>query len=685
MSQYSNELSSIIKQLRKISANTCAESEQMPFYERDICGTLPGINGQAAQFNLVKVYTRDVDTGQIVLSHYEDSLGNIVPGAVVEECCGEVTCGPPYLCTANIADFNIDGEGNLIIDITGSSTTGFIQFDVAGALIPPTPQAGPWALEFPLEILEAFRTGETTITLMIGNNEDMDIYCSFSFVTLVDSNTDVKEDQENPVWQPFPALTAGLGCTGTLTYSMLLDATGNGVTVDAVTGDVTIPAGIYIEENSWVYVEVRCDGVLVAVAGLQLLNQPLEIPTGFELTWNDIANSPFVTHTDLNTFINANGGAANYTSVVTVGNVQTFYGGTAVDLGNNFMVADANIVSIRDEAFQVVAQGDNCQNNCGILELIALPALVTQGSGCQSDNSELSQLNLQAMTTQGDYCQSGNALLAAISLPLLATQGGGKNLGNQSFNPSLLSLSLPNLATQKGENQSNNTILPTISLPALTAQTATNQSYNAGVTTISLPLLATQTVGNQIDNAVLTTLSLPSLTTQTNNNQRNNAALTTLSLPSLTTQEAYNQSSNALLTTLSLSLLTEQLNDNQRDNPALVTLTLTELTTQAGANQSNNPLLVALTLPALATQLSANQSDNAAMTTFTASLLTSQANNNQTNCPLMTLISTPALTSLGTGNYVGCTYNLPLTIDVDASLAGAADILTAAAGGAIIL
>jgi hypothetical protein len=77
----------------------------------------------------------------------------------------------------------------------------------------------------------------------------------------------------------------------------------------------------YILKIHTVYVEVRCDGVLVAVAGLQLLN---EAPGGFRLEWDDIANTPFATHTDLNTFINGNGGAANYTSVVTVGNVQTF-------------------------------------------------------------------------------------------------------------------------------------------------------------------------------------------------------------------------------------------------------------------------------------------------------------------------------------------------------------------------
>jgi hypothetical protein len=64
--------------------------------------------------------------------------------------------------------------------------------------------------------------------------------------------------------------------------------------------------------------------------------------------------------------------------------------------------------------------------------------------------------------------------------------------------------------------------------------------------------------------------------------------------------------------------------------------------------------------------------------------LTTQINGNQTNNTLLTTITTPALTGLGTGNYVGCTYNI-LTINVDASLFGAADILLAQAGGATII
>jgi hypothetical protein len=89
-------------------------------------------------------------------------------------------------------------------------------------------------------------------------------------------------------------------------------------------------------------------------------------------------------------------------------------------------------------------------------------------------------------------------------------------------------------------------------------------------------------------------------------------------------------------------------------------------------------------LPALTTQTSYNQSDNAALTTFTANLLTSQTDGNQINNTVLASITTPLLTGLGTGNYVGCTYNI-LTINIDASLFGAADILLAQAGGATII
>jgi len=273
---------------------------------------------------------------------------------------------------------------------------------------------------------------------------------------------------------------------------------------------------------------------------------------GFELTWNDIANSPFVTHTDLNTFINGNGGAANYTSVVTVGNVQTFYGGTAVDLGDNFMDGNASIVSIRDEAFQVVAQGTRGQSSCDARTLIALPALVVQTSDCQSSNAVLTSLNLQALTTQTS--------------------------GNQSSNAAILAISLPSLTTQTDSNQSNNTLLTAITLPLLTTQVGAKEA------------------GNQNSNPALLSLLLPSLTTQATENQRSNAVLPTISLPALTTQ----------------------------------------------------------------------------------------INDNQTNNTLLTTITTPALTSIGTGNYTGCNYAI-MTINVDASLFGAPDILLAAAGGATII
>jgi len=194
-------------------------------------------------------------------------------------------------------------------------------------------------------------------------------------------------------------------------------------------------------------------------------NTCVTAPVGFELTWNDIANTPFATHTDLNTFINGNGGAANYTSVKVVGNVQTFYGGTAVNLGDSFMDGNDNIVSIRDDAFQVVAQGRDCQKTCAILETVALPALITQDTSCQSYNLALTSLNLQALTTQTSACQSSNDTLLSISLPSLTTQVDS----NQSNNAALTGFVANLLTTQGDSNQTDNTLLATITTPALTS------------------------------------------------------------------------------------------------------------------------------------------------------------------------------------------------------------------------
>ena len=203
----------------------------------------------------------------------------------------------------------------------------------------------------------------------------------------------------------------------------------------------------------------------IATLNAILDNTCVTARVGFELTWNDIANTPFATHTDLNTFINGNGGAANYTSVEVVGNVQTFYGGTAVNLGDSFMDGNDNIVSIRDDAFQVVAQGRDCQKTCAILETVALPALITQDTSCQSYNLALTSINLQALTTQGSACQSDNSTLLSISLPNLTTQVDS----NQSNNAALTGFVANLLTTQGDSNQTDNTLLATITTPALTS------------------------------------------------------------------------------------------------------------------------------------------------------------------------------------------------------------------------
>lgn len=485
MAQYSSELNSVIKQLRKINSNTCKENEQLAFYEKEVCGTLLGIEGQTEQFILIKVYTRDTTTGQIVLNHYEDVLGNIISGSVVEACCDHAVCGPPYICNANIANLSIDGAGNVVIDMTGTTMTGYLQLNVGATAMGPLPNPGVTSL--PVDILQSFRTDGDVIMLLVGNDDNLSLHCSFSFITLTASNEDVKEDGVNPVWQPFPALTAGLECTGTLTYSMLLDATGNGVTVDAVTGDVTIPVGVYIEENSWVYVKVRCDGVLVAVTGLQLLNAEPEEPIGLMLVWDDIANSPFTTFGDLNTYISGNSGTSNFSGIETFPelHIQVFTGGSNVDLGNNFLRDNPNITTIEDTSgTTVVSQGNGNQQNCEKLEKIEFPAMTTQGSGNQFNNPLLTNLVLSALTTQLNSNQRTNPLLTLIDLPALTAMGDG----NQADNLVLTMINTPMLSLMGDANYENSTFvgltIVVAAAAALEPDIATAQLAGATITLV---------------------------------------------------------------------------------------------------------------------------------------------------------------------------------------------------------
>jgi hypothetical protein len=84
------------------------ECPQLKLYEKEVCGT---IDGSIANYELIKVYTRD-NNGVQSLVHYETKSGLIITGIVVETCCTcESLCDVPTV-TLNRICFGYGGSFN---------------------------------------------------------------------------------------------------------------------------------------------------------------------------------------------------------------------------------------------------------------------------------------------------------------------------------------------------------------------------------------------------------------------------------------------------------------------------------------------------------------------------------------------------------------------------------------------
>jgi hypothetical protein len=95
--------------------------EPLPILEKEICGT---IDGSIDNYELIKIYTRDVTTGVSTILHYEDKFGSIITGAVAETCCTcsslcEVTLNPiaNRVCFGYATSFNGgDSAGDRVLN-----------------------------------------------------------------------------------------------------------------------------------------------------------------------------------------------------------------------------------------------------------------------------------------------------------------------------------------------------------------------------------------------------------------------------------------------------------------------------------------------------------------------------------------------------------------------------------------
>lgn len=160
-------------------------------------------------------------------------------------------------------------------------------------------------------------------------------------------------------------------------------------------------------------------------------------PPYFEVVWRIII-SAWPTLSDANAAMNA-----NFTSMVTIGNTQRFYGGSNITLtiGTNVLITYADILSINDTEGVVVATNEKFDKltalqyinlpkaqlidpngktfkYCAALRYVNLPSTTVVGNECFNTCTSLETLNINKCTTMGiDVFKNVSGLTITITLP----------------------------------------------------------------------------------------------------------------------------------------------------------------------------------------------------------------------------------------------------------------------------
>jgi hypothetical protein len=135
-------------------------------------------------------------------------------------------------------------------------------------------------------------------------------------------------------------------------------------------------------------------------------------PSYFEVVWNDI-NSAWSTLSDANTDM-----SSSFTSMITLGNTQRFYGGSnfTLTLGNNINVTYADILSINDIGGIVTDAGGANFSICTGLQYVNLPKSLLSGTKNFRFCAALRYANLPSVTDIGTECFNGCTSLETLNI-----------------------------------------------------------------------------------------------------------------------------------------------------------------------------------------------------------------------------------------------------------------------------
>jgi len=146
----------------------------------------------------------------------------------------------------------------------------------------------------------------------------------------------------------------------------------------------------------------------------------IDNPPYFEVVWNDI-NSAWSTLSDANTDM-----SSSFTSMITLGNTQRFYGGSNFTLtfGSNVSIDYTDILSINDIGGIVTDAGTANFSACTRLQYVNLPKSILSGSKNFRYCAALRYVNLPSVIDIGTECFNGCTSLETLNINKCITMDG---------------------------------------------------------------------------------------------------------------------------------------------------------------------------------------------------------------------------------------------------------------------
>jgi hypothetical protein len=150
--------------------------------------------------------------------------------------------------------------------------------------------------------------------------------------------------------------------------------------------------------------------------------EAIDNPPYFEVVWRTIA-SAWSTLSDANIDM-----SSSFTSMITLGNTQRFYGGSnfTLTLGNNINVTYADILSINDIGGIVTDAGGADFSACTLLQYVNLPKSILSNSKNFRFCAALIYANLPSVTGMGVECFNGCTSLQTLNINKCITMDGAQ-------------------------------------------------------------------------------------------------------------------------------------------------------------------------------------------------------------------------------------------------------------------